>query len=248
MLSAAEIRNVKFSKSMSGYKQEEVEILLDKVEADYAQFERIIKEFQAKVESLQNEITDLKESQSSIQNVLLSAQKLADKIVAEAKEKSDEIVRNAEANITIITAREKELSAAFELKAQERKSELEKELSQMVSTAKLKADSMAVAAQDSVERQQLLFDKLKMEISAFKAGISAKYKEHLEILSSIPDSVPTDPKRIAQIVATSVDKAPDPMEFVKDAMKIPVTPAEEKIPQASDDDTKPFSVIEDDDE
>ena len=244
MLSAAEIRNAKFSKAMSGYKQEEVEILLDKVEADYAQFERIIKEFQIKVESLQNEISDLKESQASIQNVLLSAQKLADKIVAEAKEKSDEIVRNAEANITIITAREKELSAAFELKAQERKGELEKELTQMVNNAKLKADSVTAAAQDSVERQQLLFDKLKMEIAAFKAGITAKYKDHLEILSSIPDSVPTDPKRIAQIVATAVDKTPDPMEFVKDAMKIPVTPVEENDISSSDD-TKPFSVIDD---
>ncbi|MBR2489261.1 MAG: DivIVA domain-containing protein [Clostridia bacterium] len=246
MLSAAEIRNVKFSKSMSGYKQEEVEILLDKVEADYAQFERIIKDFQAKVESLETEISELKDSQSSIQNVLLSAQKLADNIVAEAKEKSDEIVRNAEANIAVITAREKELSAAFELKAQERKSELEKELSQMVNTAKLKADSMALAAQDSVEKQQLLFDKLKMEIAAFKASVSAKYKEHLEILSTLPDSVPTDPKYIAQVVATAVDKTPDPLDFVKEAMKVPVMPLQEDV--SSDDDTKPFSVIEDDDE
>ena len=248
MLSAAEIKNVKFSKAMGGYKQEEVDILLDRVEADYAQFERIIKEFQAKVEGLQNEISDLKDSQSSIQNVLLSAQKLADNIVSEAKEKSDEIVRNAEANIAVITAKEKELAAAFELKAQERKSELEKELALMVNNAKLKTDSMAAAAQDSVERQQLLFDKLKMEIAAFKAGVSAKYKEHLEILSTLPDSVPADPKHIAQIVATTVDKTPDPMEFVKDAMKVPVTHFEENIAEQDENSDKPFSVIEDEDE
>ncbi len=243
MLSAAEIRNVKFAKSMSGYKQEEVDILLDKVEADYAQYDRTVKEFQAKVEALEKEIADLKEAQTSIQNVLLSAQKLADKIVGEAKEKSEEIVRNAEANITVITAREKELSTAFELKAQERKSELEKELAEMVKNAKLKADSMTAAAEDSVERQQILFDKLKMEIAAFKAGVSAKYKEHLEILSSIPDSVPSDPKRIAEIVSSAVDKTPDPIEYVKNAMDIPVVsqaeePALEKEPE-------PFKVIED---
>ena len=150
------------------------------------------------------------------------------------------------ANIAVITAREKELSAAFELKAQERKSELEKELSQMINTAKLKSDSMALAAQDSVEKQQLLFDKLKMEVAAFKAGVTAKYKEHLEILSSLPDSVPTDPKYIAQIVATAVDKTPDPLEFVKEAMKVPVMTLQEDT--SSDDDTKPFSVNEDDDE
>ena len=47
MLSAAEIRNVKFTKSKSGYKQEEVDVLLDKIEADYAQFDRAIKEYRA---------------------------------------------------------------------------------------------------------------------------------------------------------------------------------------------------------
>mgnify|MGYP002512989140 CR=1 FL=1 len=35
MLSATEIKNVKFARAMSGYKQEEVDILLDKIEADY---------------------------------------------------------------------------------------------------------------------------------------------------------------------------------------------------------------------
>ena len=44
MLSAAEIRNVKFTKAMGGYKQEEVDVLLDRVEADYAQFDRSVKD------------------------------------------------------------------------------------------------------------------------------------------------------------------------------------------------------------
>jgi len=104
MLSASDIKNVKFSKSMSGYKQEEVDILLDKIEADFAQYERALKEIQAKNEALNKEIEDLKASQNSIQSVLLSAQQLADKIVSEAKEKSEEIIKNAETNISVITA------------------------------------------------------------------------------------------------------------------------------------------------
>lgn len=214
MLSAAEIRNVKFAKAVGGYKQEEVDILLDKIESDYVQNERIVKEFQAKIEALNKELEEMKASQNSIQNVLLSAQRLADKIVSEAKEKSDEIIKNAEANISVITAREKELATTFEYKAQERKSLLEKELADMVTNAKLKADAMTAAAEDSVARQQLLFDKLKMEIAAFKASVSAKYKEHLEILSTIPDTVPSDPKRMAEIVSTAVDKVPEPEQFI----------------------------------
>ncbi|MBR7133602.1 MAG: DivIVA domain-containing protein [Clostridia bacterium] len=223
MLNAAEIKNIRFSKSVGGYKQEEVEIFLDKVVADYAMFERTVKDFQQKIEEITKENEELKASQSSIQNVLLSAQRLADRIVNEAKEKSEEIIRNAEANISVITAREKELSATFELKAQDRKNALEKELADMVNNAKVKAESITAAAEDSVARQQLLYDKLKMEIAAFKAGVTAKYKEHLEILSTIPDSVPMDPKRMAEVVATTLEKEPKAEEFIK-----PTTSAEKE--------------------
>ena len=214
MLSAAEIKNIKFSKSMSGYKQDEVDVFLDKVEADYIQFDRIVRDFQSKIEELNKEIESYKEAQNSIQNVLLSAQRLADKIVGEAKEKSEEIINNAEANISVITAREKELATNFELKAQERKNTLENELAEMVKNAEEKAATITKAAEDAVYRQQLLFDKLKLEISAFKTLVSSKYKEHLEILSTIPDTVPSDPNYLAKVLSTDLEKEPDIKSFI----------------------------------
>ncbi|MBR4122911.1 MAG: DivIVA domain-containing protein [Clostridia bacterium] len=215
MLSAADIRNVKFGKSMNGYKQDEVEILLDKVEADYVEFEKIIRDFQAKIETLNKEISEFKSAQDSIQNVLLSAQRLADRIVGEAKEKSDEIIKNAESNIAVITAREKELSSTFELKAQERKSMLEKELAQMVENAEAKAKAITAVAEETVNNQQILFDKLKIEIAGFKSTVTAKYKEHLEILSTIPDTVPSDPIRLAEVLSASIDKDPEILNMFK---------------------------------
>lgn len=214
MLNAAEIRNVKFSKARGGYKQEEVDVLLDRIEADYAQFERASREYKMQIDALNKEIDNYKASQNSIQNVLVSAQQLADKIVDDAKQKSKEIVDNAEASISVITAREKELAAAFELKAQERKTKLEAELDRMVKSAKIKSDSMLAAAQDSVARQQLLYDKIKMEMSAFKAAVSAKYREHLELIKSLPDTAPADPKNMAELVSAAVDKMPSPESFI----------------------------------
>ncbi len=214
MLTASEIRNVKFTKAMGGYKQEEVDILLDRIEADYTQYDRAVKEYKAKIDAMNAEMEALKNSQNSIQNVLLSAQKLADQIVEEAKQKSEEIVKNAETSIEVITAREKELATAFEIKAQERKAALEKELADMVKTAQIKADSIKAASEDGVARQQILFDRVKMEMSAFKASVSAKYKEHLELLKTLPDTVPMDPKTMAELVSAAVDKAPAPESFI----------------------------------
>ncbi len=206
MLSIAEIRDIKFSRAVGGYKPDDVDVFLDKIEADYAAFDRIIKEYELKVETLNSEIEGFKNSQSSIQSVLVSAQGLADRIVKEAKEKSEEIIKQAQSNIEAITAHEKELSTAFELKAQEQKSALEKELKSMIENAKKKADDITAVAEERVKHQQMLFDKLKLEIAAFKSDVSAKYKEHLELLTKIPDSVPASPEYVAQVLSASYDK------------------------------------------
>ena len=206
MLSIAEIRDIKFSRAVGGYKPDDVDVFLDKIEADYAAYDRIIKEYELKVETLNSEIEGFKNSQSSIQSVLVSAQGLADRIVKEAKDKSEEIIKQAQSNIEAITAHEKELSAAFELKAQEQKSALEKELKSMIENAKKKADDITAVAEERVKHQQMLFDKLKLEIAAFKSDVSAKYKEHLELLTKIPDSVPASPEYVAQVLSASYDK------------------------------------------
>lgn len=217
MLSSVDIKSVKFSKAINGYKQDEVDVLLDKVEADYIKFERLIKEYQAKIDNLSKEIEDYKKSQNSIQNVLLNAQKLADQIVDEAKVKSAQIVKEAEENIEKISFREKELSEMFEKKATERKAALEREIAATINAAEQKAASIIAAAEDSVKRQQTLFDRLRLEISAFKVDVTQKYKEHLVLLQSLPDAVPMSPERIAESVSAILDKVPDPASFIKEA-------------------------------
>ena len=114
MLNAKELKSIKFSKQMGGYKQEEVEILLDKIESDYEVFERTIKELNSEIKSKNEEITELKESQKSIQEVLINAQKLAEQMVNEAKQKSEEILRSAEESIVNITGKQRDVIASFE--------------------------------------------------------------------------------------------------------------------------------------
>ncbi len=219
MFTAEEIKSVGFSKSMSGYKTEEVDIFLDKIGADYLNFEKIIGEYKAEIQRLREEIDSAEHSKSSIQSVLLSAQKLAEQIVAEAKEKGDEMIRNAEANVALITAQEKEIATTFEIKAAERKSNLEAECEAMLKKAKLEAESITAAADDSVKRQQVLFDKLKLEIAAFKSAVTSKYKEHLSILQEIPDAVQMEPERMAEVITAKINEAPNPESFISPTPK-----------------------------
>ena len=212
MLTVAEIKDVKFGRAMGGYKTEDVDVLLDKIEADYAAFERMIKEYELKIETLNSEIEGFKNSQSSIQNVLVSAQGLADKIVKEAKEKSEQIITQAQNSIENITVREKELSAAFELKAQEQKGALEKELKAMIEDAQKKAQIITSGAEEQVKKQQMLFDKLRLEVASFKSDITSNYKAHIELIAKIPDTVPEDPKYVADVLGTEYDKKKEEKE------------------------------------
>lgn len=226
MLRAEDIRNVKFTRSLNGYKQEDVDVFLDQVEADFLAYEAKLIELNEKNDSLKAQIEEFESSQGRIQNVLLSAQSLADKIVAEAKEKSEEIIKNAQESIVDISNQEKELSEAFELKAQDRKEKLEKELSDMINLAKAKTDAINAAGEESLARQQMLFDKIKAEISLFKTEVMAKYKSHLEILTSIPDTLPEDPNYLAKLM-TEDFKAP-----VEEAAE---QPAEEPVVEETEE-------------
>ena len=240
MLSAKEIREVKFSKAMGGYKQEEVDILLDKVESDYEYFERMIKELGTKVETLNSQIEEHKSSQDSIQNVLVSAQKLADNIVSEAKLKSEQIVAQAQQSIEDITNQEKQLSEMFDKKAESRKAQIEQEMAQIVAQAQAKKESIEKAAADSVARQKMLFDKIKYEIAAFRSDVTAKYKQHIELLSGIAGTVPMDPQEIAAAVSAELDKAPNAKDFLPQAKT--EEKQEEKILQIE---SEPLEKIED---
>ena len=226
MLNANEIKNVRFSAAVGGYKKDEVDVFLDKVEADYEQFEKTLNELNNKINDLKNELDDCKNSQGNIQNVLISAQKFADQIVEEAKQKSAEIISSAQASIEKITVQEKELTTAFDKKASERKDALQSDMDKIIANAEQKQDAIETATQDCVDRQQLLFNKMKIEVAAFKADITAKYKEHLELLASLPDSVPNDPAEIAAAVSLSYDKVPNVKEYAKNPVELALSTEE----------------------
>ena len=240
MFTASDIKNIEFSTARRGFDTDEVMAFLDKIEADYHQYEGVIGSYKAKISELEEQVATLKSAQDSIQNVLLSAQKLADQIVNEAREKSEEIVLKAEANINAITNQEKELATAFEVKANERKAALQNELDEMVAKAELKAESINKAAADAVARQQVLFDKLKVEISAFKSSITAKYKEHLNILQTIPDTVEMDPQTLAEIISSKIDTMPDIDSFIPS----PVNATPDFVEQAVEVPPSGFSIEE----
>ena len=96
LLSIDEISNVKFRKStFGGYKPEEVDLFIDNVHSSYCSLCKQKSELEAKIDSLNKELSKYREEEECIRNAIISAQKLADASIIDANNKAREIVKNA---------------------------------------------------------------------------------------------------------------------------------------------------------
>lgn len=228
MLKASDISNATFAKSMNGYKQDEVDELLDTIEADYQQFGKVVTDLQAKIATLTKENDELRTAGNSIQNVLVSAQLLADQIVNDAKAKAEEITAKAEIDAADTLKASQAAAEEADKKAAVAQKIAEDKIASMMKEAVQKSEGMITAAHDSVARQQLLFDQLKAEIASFKQEITQKYKEHVELLSKIPDEVPFDASHAADALCALITEKPDLSQFIPSEA---TTATEESKPQ-----------------
>lgn len=238
MLKAKDISEAAFGTSMSGYKKEEVDIFLDKILDDYKQFEAVLASQQTKIAALEKELADKDISMSSINTVLISAQKLADSIVEDAKKQAEETIGAANAESENIKLRTKKALEEIDAVLTEQKKNAQTQVDLMLEEAARKSEGMILAAKDSVTREQLLFDKLKSEVAEFKASIKSTYKEHLESLSKLPEEVVLNPELAASTIEEIINNEPDLLKFIEKTEVDPVAAAPEPIiEEAVEEDT-----------
>ncbi len=95
MYTAADIRNVEFTKTMGGYKVSEVEAFVEAcaetVEAMTAEREDLNK----KLSILADKLVEYRRDEDSIRSALLSAQRMGDTVMRDANDKADEIISKA---------------------------------------------------------------------------------------------------------------------------------------------------------
>lgn len=222
MLKANDIQSAVFQTQMGGYKRDEVDQLLNQIVDDYKQFESVISSQQTKIAGLEKELAEKEVSMNSINTVLISAQKLADDIVAEAKVKADETVENANIEAENIKIRTKKALEEIDAVLTQQKSDAQAQVDSMLEDAARKTEGMILAAKDSVTREQLLFDKLKSEVADFKRQIKEAYKSHIESISKLPEEVVLSPELAASTIEEIINKEPDLMRFIE---KTPVANA-----------------------
>lgn len=105
MLKSEDIANVGFRKAgFGGYNVDDVDQFIDQVQAAFDQMQKEKNELSQKIEELTQKVDAYRMDEESIQTTLLSAQKLADASIREAKHKAEVILKDASSKAEKIIA------------------------------------------------------------------------------------------------------------------------------------------------
>lgn len=194
MLTPDKIKEKQFQSSGRGsYRADDVDAFMNEVSASYEQMFKENGDLIRKISILAKKVEEYRADEESLKLALLNAQKLADQIVAEAKEKAEsesaEAVAAAEKKVADATAEAEELSANSKRESAAIIESARAEAERIVADANKKSDEILGNINRKVTHETLVFDMTKKEASEFKSKLVAMYKEHINLINQLPEIV-----------------------------------------------------------
>lgn len=159
MITAKDIRNKRFEKAAFGYKQEEIDEFLAQLESEIAELDSEREEANNKIQILADKVREYMKDEEALKDALLGAQKQGHQVIAEANEKADKIVAEAQAKAEALID---EATRQHEEAMERNRAEIAKEREALIVAQK--------------------------QVSDFKKSLFDMYKNHLELISSMPET------------------------------------------------------------
>ena len=177
MMNAQDIRDLRFEKAAWGYRPEDVDEFLGKLEATFIEIDNEREDSNHKIQVLADKVREYMKDEEAIKDALLDAQKQGHRITAEANEKANQILEKAKGEAAILID---EATRQHELAMERNRAEIEK------------------AHEDLVKARQMVAD--------FKRSLFDMYKEHLEVISAMPEVDEDDDSNSDSITAEDAKK------------------------------------------
>lgn len=251
MLTPDRLKNKTFTTSGKGsYRAEEVDSFMQEVSASYEQVFRENGEIIKKMSVLANKVEEYKKDEDSLRSALISAQKLADQIVKEAKE-------NAAATLGEAQSKADELLDGAKAQADKLVSDAKLEADEKIHSANKEADEVLGSVNRKLTQEQLVYEMLQKEVTAFKNKIKDMYKEHLMLLDRLPEIVNKETLTEPEIPADEEvkDEKPEtedifeePAEAEAETETETVEDITEDVAEEDEENAFNFTVIDDDEE
>lgn len=252
MLTPDKIKEKSFQTTGRGsYRAEDVDSFLNEVSASYEQMFKENSDLIKKISLLAKKVEEYRADEESLKMALLNAQKLADKIVAEAKETAEK--ENAEINAE--TAR---LHEVAEKAAKEAEDNAKAEAEKIVADAKAEAENILADANRQandilgninrkVTHESLVYEMIQKEASEFKSKLVAMYKDHINLINQLPEIADKQIDEQAETVEpetveeTVIDEEP---VIIEDETPVVVIDEVEEPEEVVEETTEPKEIVE----
>lgn len=159
MLTIAQIRDYAIGRStFGGYKSDDVDVFREEV---LETCEKLFKDNQELIQKLQvlaAKIEEYRSESDEIREIMVSAKKTAKEVVDQANAEAEKITGEAQAQVQ-----------------------------EIMKQASVQADAIIGDTNRQIEREKEQLANLRQEVSGFKARLISIYREHIELISSLPD-------------------------------------------------------------
>lgn len=159
MITASDIRNKRFEKAAFGYKQEDIDEFLTDLEKELTDIDSERDEANNKIQILADKVREYMRDEDAVKDALLGAQKQAHHVIADANEKAEQILSEAQQKADALID---EATRQHEIAMEKNRAEVAK------------------------EREALIL--AQQQVSDFKKALFDMYKNHLELISSMPET------------------------------------------------------------
>ena len=192
MLTPSKIKNHHFEASgKNAYRAQSVDDFFDIVADSYEQMFKENGELVKKISLLAERVEEYRNDEDNIRAALLTAQRMADQIMRETNEKAEAQLAEAVANAKKIeedaTAKAIAVVETAQAKANAKLAEAEATANRLIQDATAEAKEQAVVARDRMIKTQAALGIVEKEADTFKEQLLDLYREHIELISRIPE-------------------------------------------------------------
>lgn len=197
MLTPEDVRSVQFEKALRGYKTEEVDHFLDRIEDQLKQNDAQAEELRKQIEALKAENEKLRKDLSGyeadgdmLKSAIINAQRIGENVIREANQKAEEIQHRA--NL--------------------RSDDIIRDANELLQRANDRADEIITEANEKKQAEEREYDRIRIEVTRFKSEVLNIYRNHVESLSRLPEfqkeEPAQEPEEEAEAEPESVAEAP----------------------------------------
>ena len=179
-------KEIKFEKAAFGYRPEDVDRYIAETEKKLAAAKSEKAELLGKMKILADKITEYRSDESNIKEAMLGAQRMKTNIENEAKSKADSTVAEAQQYADKLIADAQARAGQLITEAQERSNK-------MLADAQAAAEAKVNGVTSQVERERETLAQLQKEVSGFKNRLITLYREHLNLITNLPEKAEKAP-------------------------------------------------------